>query len=411
MSAYASCKHYLFRPTVEPVLLIFMFANFMSTPVLQQLIYNMICDDTSGCNTEDQNSTQTRCSEPGEVEQHVQTTTSHWLLYISLANGVPSILSALVAGGASDTVGRKVLIVIASAGGIINVIFIIMTSIANLPKYVFLFGAGVAGLFGGFTVINLAVYSYMADISSLEDRTSRFGILESMTFIGGSLSGVIGGLWIKNGHYTQPFYAVGSLYAVVFIIVIIPHLIPESVVTHDNTITFNVSKLIYQNVKSFIGLFVYGEHSVILLLLLFIFLVVEINFIGLSDVIVLYSLGKPLCWSSDLIGYFLSVKVALNGLAALFVLPLLSRKLTDPIIIIIGLFSGAAALIIMGFSYHTWIMFTGKLWRLLLVRKFACLFTTYTLHHVVPLFGALRGCVVPVLRAMMSKYSPPDKEG
>lgn len=361
MSGFAWCKYYLFRPTVEPILLFFMFANFMLMPVLQQLIYHMICDETTGCSMDDQNTTHTRCNNPGEVEQHVQTDASHWLLYINLANGMPSILSALVAGGASDKVGRKILIVGASAGGIINVIVIIMSSSAALPKYVYLFGAGVAGLFGGFTVINLAVYSYMADISSLKDRTSRFGILESMTFIGGSLSGVVSGLWIKNGHYTQPFYAVGLLYTIVFIIAISPHLIPESVNTHDNNkITFNILKLTYQNLKSFIGLFVCSEHSAALLLLLFIFLVVEINFIGLSDVIVLYSLGKPLCWSSDLIGYFLSAKVALNGIAALFLLPILSKKLTDSVIVMIGLLSGAIALIIMGFAYHTWIMFTGK---------------------------------------------------
>ena len=354
------CRRYCFRPTVEPVLLLFMFANFMSTPVLQQLLYNMACDETAGCNEDDQNTTHS-CSEPSEVEQHVEATTSHWVLYINLANSIPSIFAAFVAGGASDKVGRKVLIAIASAGGIINVIIIIMTSAAELPKYVFLFGAGVSGLFGGFTVMNLAVFSYVADVTGPDERTSRFGILESMTYIGGSLSGVIGGLWIKNGHFIQPFYFVGSLYAIVFIMIIMPRLIPESVNTHDNMITFNVSKLLYQNMKSFIGLFVFSEHAVILVLSLFIFLVVEINFIGLSDVIVLFSLGKPLCWSSDLIGYFLSLKVALNGLAALFVLPFLSKKVTDPVIIIVGLFSGAAALIIMGFAYHIWIMFAGKL--------------------------------------------------
>lgn len=361
MPSDPSWKRYFFRPTVEPVLFLYMFANFLSMPVLQQLLYNMICDDTKGCRVDDQNKTHTRCSEPGAVEQQMQTATSHWLLYINLAYGIPSILSALVAGGASDKIGRKVLIVVASAGGTVNAILVIMTATANLPKYVFLFGAGMAGLFGGFTTINLAVYSYMADISSVKDRTSRFGILESMTFIGGSLSGVVGGLWIKNGQYVQPFYAVASLYTVVFIVVIIPHLIPESVDIHYNTTIFNVPKLMYQNVKSFIELFVYSEHSSILWLLLLVFLVVEINFIGLSDVIVLFSLGEPLCWSSDLIGSFLSVKVALNGLAALFVLPLLSWKLTDSIVIIIGLLSGALALIIMGSSYHTWLMFTGKL--------------------------------------------------
>lgn len=354
------CRRYRFRPTVEPVLLFFMFANFLSTPVLQQLLYDMICDETAGCNVDDQNTTHSRCSEPSEVEQRVETTTSHWVLYINLANSIPSIFAAFVAGGASDKVGRKVLIAIASAGGIINVIVIIMTSAAELPKYVFLFGAGVSGLFGGFTVMNLAVYSYVADVSGTDERTSRFGILESMTYIGGSLSGVIGGLWIKNGHYIQPFYCVGALYTTVFIMIIMPRLIPESVNIRDNK-TLNVSKLMYHNIKSFIGLFVYSEHAVILTLSLLIFLVVEINFIGLSDVIVLFSLGRPLCWSSDLIGYFLALKVALNGLAALFVLPFLSKKITDPVIVIVGLVSGAAALIIMGFAYHIWIMFAGKL--------------------------------------------------
>ena len=332
------CKRYRFRPTVEPVLLLFMFANFLSTPVLQQLLYHMICDETAGCNVDDQNTTHSRCSEPSEVEQRVETTTSHWVLYINLANSVPSIFAAFIAGGASDKVGRKVLIAIASAGGIINVIVIIMTSAAELPKYVFLFGAGVSGLFGGFTVMNLAVYSYVADVSGTDERTSRFGILESMTYIGGSLSGVIGGLWIKNGHYIQPFYCVGVLYTTVFIMIIMPHLIPESVNIRDNK-TFNVSKLMYQNMKSFIRLFVCSEHAVI----------------------VLFSLGRPLCWSSDLIGYFLALKVALNGLAALFVLPFLSKKVTDPVVVIVGLVSGAAALIIMGFAYHIWIMFAGKL--------------------------------------------------
>jgi len=344
---------------VEPVLLMFMLGSFISYPVLQQLIYSMICGDTKGCENGSRNDTNSHCGKSNDVEQHVQTTTSHWLLYINIANGIPSILSALVTGGASDHIGRKILIVIASAGGTINVIVILMTYYAELPKYVFLFGALISGCMGGFAVVNLAVYSYMADICSIQDRTRRFGILESMTYIGGSLGGLIGGLWLKGGSYVQPFYAVAVLYIAVFFACIIPCLIPESVKVKKGA-TFTLVTILQQNVKSFFKIFVCSEHFKILLPLLLIFLFVEINFLGLTDVVVLFSLGKPLCWSPENIGYFLSLKIAFNGFASLFLLPLLSKKLKDTVIIIIGLLSGAVALVVLGFSYYSWMMLTGK---------------------------------------------------
>ena len=343
---------------MEPVLLLYMLGSFLSYPVLQQLIYSMICEDTRGCEN-GQNKTNSNCGKSGDVEQDVQTATSHWLLYINIANGVPSILSALVAGGASDYIGRKILIITASAGGTINMIIILVTYYAVLPKFVFLFGASISGFLGGFTVVNLAVYSYMADISSIQDRTRRFGILESMTYIGGSLGGLIGGLWLKGGNYAQPFYGVAFLHIAVFIACISPYLIPESVET-KNKINFNLVAILHHNTKSFVEIFVYSEHFNILLSLLFIFLFVEINFLGLSDVVVLFTLGKPLCWSSDNIGYFLSLKVALNGFASLFLLPLLSKCLKDTVIVVIGLLSGTVALVVLGLSYYSWIILTGK---------------------------------------------------
>ena len=381
----------------------FMLGSFLSYPVLQQLIYSMICEDTKGCDSgaRGRNETNSHCGKSSDVEQHVQTTTSHWLLYINIANGLPSILTALVFGGASDHIGRKILIITASAGGTINMIIILVTYYAALPQYIFLFGALISGFMGGFTVVNLAVYSYMADICSIQDRTCRFGILESMTYIGGSLGGLIGGLWLKGGSYVQPFYAVAALHIAVFFACIFPCLIPESVKA-KKAATFNLVIILQQNVKSFFEIFVRGEHFKVLLPLLFIFMFVEINFLGLSDVVVLFSLGKPLCWSPENIGYFLSLKVAFNGFASLFLLPILSKKLKDTVIVIIGLLSGAVALVVLGFSYYSWIILTGKVLNALNLNYFL---------YVVPILGALRGCVVPVLRAMMSKYCPSDKEG
>ena len=94
------------------------------------------------------------------------------------------------------------------------------------------------------------------------------------------------------------------------------------------------------------------------------YFVVEINFLGITDVVILYSLGQPLCWTPDFIGYFLALKVFLSGLASLFLLPLLSTVgLPDTITILFGLASGATALVLMGIATQTWIMFIGNLFK------------------------------------------------
>ena len=98
-----------------------------------------------------------------------------------------------------------------------------------------------------------------------------------------------------------------------------------------------------------------------LALLLLVFLTVEMNFMGINDIVVLYTLSRPLCWAPELIGYFLAGKVFMNGMAALLVLPCLSYcKVPDTVIVLIGLLSGAVALVTMGAASHTWVMVIGQ---------------------------------------------------
>ena len=92
------------------------------------------------------------------------------------------------------------------------------------------------------------------------------------------------------------------------------------------------------------------------------FFIVEINFLGINDTVILFSLGGPLCWTSDWLGYFLALKSFMNGVAALFILPLLVFcNVKDTTILIVGLVSGAAGLVFMGLSTTTWMMFIGAL--------------------------------------------------
>ena len=384
-SGLVKCWRKLHQPrvhfTVEPILLIFMFASFLSYSVFQQLVHSMVCQQTPNCSehrggqqNNDSAGTQT-CSVVNDVEQIVQSRSSHWLLYTNLAIGLPSILLSMIYGSLSDQLGRKTFIALPPIGSIINtaVILLVIYLQDTLPIGFFLLGAFASGLFGSFSVFNFGVYSYVSDISVHSKRTVRIGVLESMTYLGATLSLLLGGVWIhKSGKFEPPFWCIiGCQFAVVCYVVIF---LPESLGSGTHSDGMNIQqqsryrrresctyllKSIPYNLINF-GKLVLGSWHLLVLILTFFF--VEINFLGITDIVILYTLGEPLCWTSAWIGYFLALKVFLNGVAALLLLPLLVYlRVQDTVIVMVGLFAGAASLVMMGVAVKTWVMFLGML--------------------------------------------------
>ena len=386
------------RINVEPVLFLFMFATFLSYSTFQQLVHSLVCQQTSNCtlhqnatiiqpsnttiqpsnttiqpsNTTIQpsNTTSTTCREPPAVEQEVQNETSHWILFINLASGLPAILMSLFYGSLSDQLGRRIFIILPALGSGINaaLVLVVIYLQYTLPITFFLVGAFLSGLLGTFAVINLAVYSYGSDISGHSSRTWQIGLLESMTYLGSTLSLIVGGLWIEKEGFAPPFWCVVACQLAIIIYTVV--LLPESLGSRTNNTSVQqqerhgktcpqLCQSVVKNVVSFISLLM-GNWTMIALLITF--FVVEINFLGITDTVILFALGDPLCWKSDLIGYFLALKVFLNGFATLFILPfLVYYGMSDTAIILVGMVAGAASLLLMGFANHTWIMFIGTL--------------------------------------------------
>ena len=370
--------------TVEPVLFVFMFSQFLSYSAFQQLVHTMVCARTPNCsNTSDifhnKSDSGLSCSIPTDVEQQVQKETSHWILYVNVAMGVPAILFSLFYGSFSDQLGRKPFIFLPALGAALNTAVILeMTYQDHLPMYMFLIGAFTAGLYGGFSVLNSAAYSYAADTTAKSGRTCQIGLLESMTYLGATLSLLVGGVWIsKDTSYASIFWCVLACQLAVLMYTVCA--LPESMQFTRNSATDNKLKSFYhqrfsnshkfryncgrfmadikQNMQGFFKLLLTNWQ---LSTLLIIFFMVELNFVGITDVIIIYTLGEPLCWGSKNIGYFLALKVFLNGIASLIILPImLALQLSDSIIVMIGLVAGAAGFVVMGIATKTWIMFTG----------------------------------------------------
>jgi len=362
--------------TVEPVLLVYMFAQFLSSSAFQGFLHSRFCELDPNCNGTNNSSSSSCNNESDTSTDNIQSLTSHWILYVNIATGIPSIVLSIFYGGLSDVIGRRHFIILPAIGSLLNTTIILLAIyIPKMPLEVLLFGAFCNGVYGNYSVINFAAYSYVSDISASSGRTRQIGVLESMTYLGATLSQLIVGLWIeKTKSYYGPFWCILSCQIVVLLYTIVA--LPESLKLNSYNRRNSHLQYMYYNkesrlkkvrkhlkticlnvVRFFLTLFSNWK----LALLIVTFLVIEINFVGIIDVVIIYSLGRPLCWSFDIIGYFIASKVFLNGVAALVVLPVLVFiKLHDGIIVLLGLVSGAAALVTMGIATHTWIMFLGE---------------------------------------------------
>ena len=206
---------YLRKVTVEPVLFLYMFCLFMTFPILHQLAFQKICQENYGAER------CRRLSGPNltkSEENFVQSKTSKWILYQSVALTLPSIATSLILGSWSDQVGRKVILLLPCGGSvllyashILNVVFFS----ANV-NYL-LIGVFISGFFGGFATVLLGVFSYISDVTDKSNRTVRVAVLESMIFLGGTVGGLIGGVLVDHSGYVAAFgLALGMNVLVIF---------------------------------------------------------------------------------------------------------------------------------------------------------------------------------------------------
>jgi PCFT/HCP family folate transporter-like MFS transporter 1/3 len=208
--------------TVEPVLFVFMLCTFLKLPVSQQLIFRKTCLELYNESFCANNFTRKACGHSSsEQENAVQKASSEWIFYNSVAYSVPSIVSSLLWGSWSDKFGRKVTIVVPLIGlGIEAISNILNVHFYDASPVHLLYGNILSGVFGGFSTMLMALFSYMADITKDKtNRTLRIGLLESMTFVGGATGELISGILIEHLGFMAPFIIILCLIVIAILYV------------------------------------------------------------------------------------------------------------------------------------------------------------------------------------------------
>ncbi|XP_076464411.1 proton-coupled folate transporter-like [Babylonia areolata] len=348
--------------TVEPVLFLYMFAVNVVLPTLQALAYFKVCIQRYNASFCQQLRNVTFQQEHSEENDYVQSTTSHWILLANVAMTIPACFTVMLfLGSFGDKVGRKFPVVLPILGAVAQSLASLLNAVfPYAPLGFLLIGPLLSGMCGGIIAALMAVFSYITHVAPPETKTTRIGILESMIFLAGTLGVFTSGVMLDGTSFTFVFgFSAGlQCLALVYVVVWLEDVRPpEPVVLRSMC-----GRWAWESLKEVMQ-FVRRPRAprvrlTILLLVLSIDLILLCT-VGELDILLLFLRREPLAWSQTLFGYFKGLENLLRGLVLMVALPLLKRKLRvrDTSLVLGGLVSKVAGLVLLGLATHTWMVF------------------------------------------------------
>jgi MFS family permease len=159
----------------------------------------------------------------------VQALATTFMLYVSLISGILSAIVSPKLGALSDRYGRKPILCIITAGGIITeVVTILCAKYPDSVHYSWLLaGAFFDGVSGTFIASSAITHSYATDCTAPPKRAIAFGYFHASLFTGIALGPLVAGYITKaTGDITIIFFI--ALVAHLFYLAFIGLVIPES---------------------------------------------------------------------------------------------------------------------------------------------------------------------------------------
>jgi len=114
----------------------------------------------------------------------VQIIVSTLELYSIFLSSIPCILISMVIGSWSDRNGRKPVLIIPTIGSLAAQFVYMVNVYYPSARAEFLLFSNIYSMFGGYTVLMLGTYSYLAATTSKSSRTSRIALLHVLSSAG-----------------------------------------------------------------------------------------------------------------------------------------------------------------------------------------------------------------------------------
>lgn len=162
---------------------------------------------------------------------HVYQNTFNY--YQSLIDSLLPMIVIIFAGSICDRHGRKLPMIIVLAGFVLFALVYTLTAINPSWPVEVLYAATLAvDITGTWAVFNMAVYSYLSDITAIKSRTKRMGWLDAIWYSGGPIGTWMGGWIYQSFGYVTVFSISAALWLICIFYVIF--IVRESIDPVDN---------------------------------------------------------------------------------------------------------------------------------------------------------------------------------
>jgi DHA1 family tetracycline resistance protein-like MFS transporter len=305
---------------------------------------------------------------------HSVSSVAVWVGILVSAYALCSFLAAPALGALSDRIGRKPVLIASVLGSAVG--FVVFGFGGAL--WVLLAGRIIDGLTGG----NIsAIFAYLADITPLEDRASRFGLMGAVSGIGFMIGPAVGGLLSKFGLSTPVFVAAGvaAITALLGLFVL-----PESLDSAHRSSGFSLADIHpLRNITDALGR---PDLRPILLVVL----TMTIPMAGLQSNLSVFSLDV-LHWGPTTIGLFMLGVGVLDIIVQGGLVRFLAPRIGEARVVVIGMIGqaiGYATLAFVASHASVWLFIFGGL-----------------------MFAASEGGTGPALSALASHSVSPGEQG
>ncbi len=299
--------------TVEPVVFLALIGSgtfqTIRSQYLQRRIATEVYNYTYATNASCLISNQT---DPDYLRgQHIQADAADWSMYLVVCCTLPLIFTGILFGKWSDNAGRKMAIGLPLIGMLIQSSTYLTVIAAQLPLPVLFAGEFAFGVTGGNPLLVSVSLAYIADITTLKERTFRVVIVQTCLTTSMGVAQLAIGYLTEAGGFIAPFYLILTTQLVALAYVLIPGILYESVQCKgkSGTLGSQMIKLLH----GIIDLFTYNEENRRwrLLLMNAIFFPIIVVVYGYKSIITLYAIGQPFCWSSVFVGNFMTTTMVL----------------------------------------------------------------------------------------------------
>ncbi|NWW04325.1 S46A3 protein, partial [Oreocharis arfaki] len=378
---------------VEPVIFVYVFASFLTIPLVEQFIYRRLWEQEYN-STFVSDSNVSHCeqnkSSPAYIKQKaIQEKASVFNMQLDLTRAIPSLIVAFVIVANGDRQGHKRSLLLPSVGALISGISFTAISYFSLSLSVLFAVAFITGLFGSIATFLGGGFAYIAEECHDEkQKTTRIAVVDLIFGVVSGLAGLSSGYFLRGIGFAWTFVIASLLHVIniIYIVFFLEDTVGVSQFQHEAPVSWK--ELIRETVSGVYMLFKTAPYKkrILLIVLLFTFMTYFFTLLGGSSLFTLYELDEPLCWNEVYIGYgaAASTSVSLTSFLGVY---LFSKCLKDIYIVFIGMFSYIGGMIMVAFAKTTLLMF---------------------LVRVPSLFSFMP---IPVLRSMLSKVVLPGEQG